>query len=393
MAKSGVRIKISKDKKTITTWTYPLVSGQNNNLTKMTWKNYCTSCKTNATLELYTTSGGKSRYFGGAIRCKRCGKIFCGVTGWTENRTLKLIPATRNPNEVSRVALSEVESAQCTLSRASALTKAKQGLKTGSTYKGSLEIPILPNLNVDEKIQVSLPGFSSKTSVIDQIKENIDKQTYTLSLTSGATNYGSNYSGKYIMTKNGKLVASSGKNPLQAKCSKVNLNTGIKAESEIAKRIMLKGRALGSIDKIYKWLKVTAAGGQGGWKYLKYENHAIKSSTADTTTTTTSTSTSSDNAEAKKAEMWDDKSAAACWKVKKANCCDFAWIFFMMTRGAGTPAGIKKGTYTNLSGNKQGHMWNYYKSKNYDCSSVQTVTIDLKKVETVTKDSNKKKKK
>lgn len=369
MARAGVRAKISSDKKTITTWTRPLVSGQSDKLTKMSWKNYCISCKTNGTLELYSSPNRRSPYYDGAIQCSRCGRLYCGVTGWTEERTIKLIPATRTANEVSRVALSEVESDQCTLSRASALTKAQKKLKTTGTYKGTLEIPVLPNIRTGDRLQVQLPEFTTKTSFIDSIKEDIDKQTYKINLIKGTTNYGSNYSGQYIITKkNGDVVAASSKNPLKAKCTTVNTNTGIKANTETAKRIMLKGRALGKIDKIYKWLKVGSGGGTGGWKYLKYGNHNGSDSTKEAE---------------KKAEEWDDKAATTCWKMKKANCCDFAWIFFMMCRGAGINVGIKKGKYTTLSGQSSGHMWNYFKSKNYDCSNVLGSTIDLKKVEKV----------
>lgn len=366
MASKGVRIKIAKDKKTLTVWAHPIVSGQSDKLTKSTWKNYCTSCKSHGNLDLLTSKSSKSPYYGGALRCKRCGKVFCAVTGWTEDRKLKLIPATRTANEATRIALSEVETNECTITKAQALTKAKKKLKTTDSFKATLEIPILPNIRTGDRLEIKIKGFGTKTKFIDSIKENIDKQTYTISLISGTTNYGNRYSGKYIIfSQDGKVLAQSSKNPLKAKCSKVNTNTGIKANSMIAKKIMLKGQKLGSIDKCYKWLKVTSGGGTGGWKYLSYANHTVSSEEAD---------------------KWGDKSAEACWKRKKANCCDFSWLFTMLTRGAGKPAGIMKGTYTGLDGVKRGHMWNYYKSKYYDCSSIQLTTIDLKKQEQVKKD-------
>lgn len=140
------------------------------------------------------------------------------------------------------------------------------------------------------------------------------------------------------------------------------MNIGLKDSSPISKKIKLKGQELGTVAKIYKWLKVKTAGGTGGWKYKKYGNHRVTSESED---------------------KFGAKSAEKCWNSKTANCTDFAWIMAKLGEGAGKKIGVRKGTYTSSTGAKKGHMWNYYKSKYYDCSSSAKTTIDFKKVEKV----------
>ena len=139
-------------------------------------------------------------------------------------------------------------------------------------------------------------------------------------------------------------------------------NIGLKDNSAIAKRIRLKGQKLGTVKKCYKWLRVKSAGGTGGWKYKSYGNHIVKT---------------------EKYNVFGEKSAKKCWEKKRANCCDFAWLFAMLCKGAGKNVGIRKAKYTTLKGVKKGHMWNYYGSKTYDCSNNAIIMIDLKKVEKV----------
>ena len=158
------------------------------------------------------------------------------------------------------------------------------------------------------------------------------------------------------------ILGSSKSNPLNAKCSNVNLKIGLKADSKIAQKILHKGQELGTIKKCYKWLRIKSAGGTGGWKYKKYTDHIVKS---------------------EKYNKFGEQSAKKCWDSKTANCCDFSWLFAMLTKGAtGKPAGIRKGTYT-LNGKTNGHMWNYSGTKTYDCSSNVKKSIEMKKVEQV----------
>ena len=306
----------------------------------------------------------------GVVKCT-CGAIFCGVSGYQLNNkkkpSKKLIPATVTANSTTKVASSYTQSQVCGLKKATSLTKAKKQINTESVYKGTLKIPILPNINLGDLIQLDFeefPELKDKTLYIDNIKEDIDSQTYTLELLEGTSHYDNKYTGNYIIySKTGKLIKASGKNPYKAKCSDVNVNIGLKDNSSIAKKIRLKGQQLGTVKKCYKWLRIKSAGGTGGWKYKSYENHILKK---------------------EKYNKFGPKSAEKCWKSKKANCCDFAWIFSMLCKGAGKTVGIRKAKYTTLSGASQGHMWNYYKNKTYDCSNNVKVSIDLKKVEKVT---------
>ena len=66
--------------------------------------------------------------------------------------------------------------------------------------------------------------------------------------------------------------------------------------------------------------------------------------------------------------------------------------FALKVAQAGKKVGIKKGTYISASGAKQGHMWNYYGTKYYDCSSSTGKTPDWKKVEPIKKTASNKKK-
>ena len=279
----------------------------------------------------------------------------------------KLVPATVTSNSVTKVASSQTQSQICGLKNATAYTKAEQLLETSSTYKGTLKIPILPNINLGDLVQIDfdeVPEMKGKTLFIDNIKEDIDNQTYTLELIEGTSHYDNPYNGSYIIyNKNGKLIKSSSKNPYKAKCKKVNANIGLKDNSDIAKKIRLKGQKLGSVKKCYKWLRVKSAGGTGGWKYKSYGNHIVKK---------------------EKYNTFGEKSAEKCWKTRKANCCDFAWIFSMLCKGAGKKVGIRKAKYTTLSGDSKGHMWNYKGSKTYDCSNNSKISLDLKKVEKIT---------
>ena len=365
MVKSGVKSTMASDKLSITVWTYPSKKGYTNKLTKKTFKNKCPVCGKKKKLSL-----DKKYNNNGVIKCT-CGAVYCGVSGYQLNNkkkaAKKLVPATVTSNSVTKVASSQTQSQICGLKNATAYTKAEQLLDTSSTYKGTLKIPILPNINLGDLIQIDfeeVPEMKGKTLFIDNIKEDIDNQTYTLELIEGTSHYDNPYKGSYIIyNKNGKLIKSSSKNPYKAKCSSVNVNIGLKDNSAIAKKIRLKGQKLGSVKKCYKWLRVKSAGGTGGWKYKSYGNHIVKK---------------------EKYNTFGEKSAEKCWKNKTANCCDFAWLFSMLCKGAGKKVGIRKAKYTTLSGASKGHMWNYKGSKTYDCSNNSKISIDMKKVEKVT---------
>ena len=361
MVLKGVKAIFSKDNSTVTTYAYPSKRGYDYKLTKKTWKNKCPFC------------GGKFKFNPksteeGELTCQKCDADFCCVSGQDKAVKVrkKLTPATVTANSATKVAESQTQSQSCDLTKAEALTKAKSMLDTNSTYKGTLKIPIMKNINLGDLVNINLEEFKEtrkKNLYIDSIKEDIDSQTYTIDLLEGKNHLEAKYEGQYtIKNKNNVLLATNFTNPKNAKCSTVNVNIGLKDSSVISKKIKLKGQKLGTVAKIYKWLRVTNGGGTGGWKYKKYYNHIVKSESEN---------------------KFGSKSAEKCWNKKTANCCDFAWLMAKLGEGAGKKIGIKKGTYTNSSGGISGHMWNYYGSKNYDCSSATNKTIDWKKVESV----------
>ena len=138
-----------------------------------------------------------------------------------------------------------------------ALTKAKKLLDTESTYKGSLTIPILKDINLGDLVNINLQEFpktKQRTLYIDSIKEDIDSQTYTIDLIEGKNHLTNSYDGSYLFKNNkGQIISTNNDNPLQAKCSTVNINIGLKDNSSISKKIKLKGQKLGTVAKIYKW--------------------------------------------------------------------------------------------------------------------------------------------
>lgn len=370
MVKKGVKAVFSDDNKTVTTWAYPSArkTGMPFKLVQKTWKNECPLCVPVS----HKAKPGKLKWNNkgtdeGELTCKQCDADFCAASGKDKNKKCrgKLIPATEVANDTTKVAESKTKADTCSLSKAEALTKAKEALKTGNDYKATLKIPIMKNIHIGDRVQINLDSFENtkkKKLYITEIKEDIDNQTYDITL-SEDNSYNTKYDGEYVVKdSNGNIVASSSDNPYQAKCENVNMNIGLKDDSMIGKKIRLKGQKLGSVKEIYKWLRIKSAGGTGGWKYKKYVGHIVKSE--DET-------------------KFGPQSAKKSWETKKGNCVDLSWIFAKMCEGAGKKVGIRRGKYKGLDGQESGHMWNTYKGKNYDCSSSTGITIEMKKVEEV----------
>lgn len=371
---SGVKAVYSNDYSTITTYAYPKKAGYSYKLTQKTWKNKCPTCGREGTLQFVIghgcgpegtlVCGNVEGYFGIGPNKKGCDADFCAVSGkdTLPGSSRKLTPATVTPNSVTTVAESQTQTQYCSLSKAEALTKAQKGLSASSKYKGTLKIPALPNLNLGDLLTIRLDGFEKNSHFVDSITEDIDNETYTIDLLHGRWHFGNKYDGSYVLkNKDGAIINASG-NILNAECSTVNVNIGLKDNSTIAKKIRLKGQSLGTVDNIYKWLRVTEGGGTGGWSYLKYGDHRVASENRD---------------------MFGPLSATQCWDSKTANCADFSWIMAMMGNGAGKEIGIKRGTYDAGDGSRMGHMWNYSGTKYYDCSSKTKHTIDWQTVEDV----------
>ena len=371
MVLKGVK-QVSKDDNTITVKTYPSKKGYEYKLTKHTWKNYCPLCKSKGTL---TFNPKKTKE--GEITCSKCDADFCGSSGKDKANKVrgKLTPATTTGS--GNIANTETQSQKCNLSKAEAKTKAKSLINTGTEYAGKLEIPAHLKVKVDDPLTLNFKGYddgerfkgiNNKTLRVESASLDIDAQKLSLDLAKGTQVLGDPYDGDYIITNNkGAIVATNRNknNPLKGKPSSINPKIGgFNEQSPTIKKIMLKGKELGSIQKIYKYLKVKSAGGTGGFRYKYYIGHKVKS---------------------EKETEFGKKSAEKCWTSKTYNCVDASWLFYIMAKGANKKVDIIKAEYTGLDGEKRYHMYNKYKGKTYDVSQNMRQEVDGSKIVRVTK--------
>lgn len=374
MVLKGVK-QVSKDDNTITVKTYPSKKGYEYKLTKHTWKNYCPLCKKKGTLTFNPKKTPE-----GEITCDKskggCDADYCGTSGKDKATKVrgKLTPASVTGKNIAKT---ETQSQKCNLSKAESKTKAKSLVNTGTTYAGKLEIPAYLKVKVDDLLSLNFKGFddgqrfkdiNNKTLTVESLSLDIDNQKLSANLTKGSNILGTPYEGDYIITnKQGAIVATNRnkKNPLKGKPSSINANIGgFNEQSTIIKKIMLKGQELGTVAKIYKYLKVKSAGGTGGFKYKYYIGHKVKSE--------------------KETEL-GKKSAEKCWTSKTYNCVDASWLFFIMCKGANKKVDIIKAEYTGLDGVKRYHMYNKYKGKTYDVSQNMKQEVDGSKIVAVKK--------
>ena len=370
MVLKGVK-QVSKDENSITVKTYPSKKGYDYKLTKHTWKNYCPLCKSKGTLTFNPKNVPE-----GEITCSKCDADYCGTSGLdkaTKPRA-KLQPA--NVTGSGNIAATETQSQKCNLTRAQSKTKAQTLLNTGTVYAGKLELPADLQIKVDDLLTLNFTGFddgkrfsdiNNKILTVDSMSLDIDSQKLDLELVKGSAVLGEAYEGDYIITnKDGKIVATNRnkKNPLKGKPSSINPSIGgFNEQSATIKKIMLKGKELGTVNKIYKYLKVKSAGGTGGFKYKYYLGHKVKS---------------------EKETVFGRKSAEQCWTNKVYNCVDASWLFYIMCKGANKKADIIKAEYTSLDGVKRYHMYNRVGGKTYDVSQNMRTEVDGSRIIQVT---------
>ncbi len=280
---------------------------------KRTWKNYCPYCKKSGKLYAHGTKGRKKAPEG-EITCKNCDTDFDGVSGKSKEGSCKY-----SLKEGSSSSDSNTTSEQKVLDKKKALGELKNEYKEKSKPKkdSKLTIPPLPLIREGSYIELCPPLRSTKTYFIIGTDESEDD--VQLNISSSVPAPGSEYSEKYTTS-----------------ISNVS--------SDIDKRIRLQGKKLKNVAAIYKWLKT----GNGNFKYKYYKGHKVSSE--------------NENKFGKASAEW-------CWKNKRANCVDFAWIFYMMCRGAGIKVNVISGTAT-FPDRSNRHFWNKYKGKLYDCSSI-----------------------
>jgi len=343
--KAGVKWTTTKESITITC--YPQKKSAPYRLHTKSWKNYCPACRRSGTLDGVgqgTLPNGRKKWgTEGGVNCRRCDADFCGVTGKDtgigKKHTLK--PAA----SISRVNASQasIAAAKCELTQAEALSQTEGILKQNNTskYKGTLTGPMLPRFKPEQYCQLEFDKFKDNRKNVfwvDTVKVDINNQTMAAELLESMPQPESEY--KMDSTSNVTTTASS---------------IGIKADTAIERTIMLKGKELGSVDKIYKWLRVR---GVGNWSYLFYFNHWKNKGSA---------------------LVKDTKAMETCWKNRKANCTDFSWIFYTMCQGIGEKVRIIHGT-AKFGSSSYGHLWNTYNGKIYDCSSTTASNYNPDKV-------------
>ena len=375
MVLKGVK-QLSKDKNTITVKTYPSKKGFEYKLSKHTWKNYCPLCKSKGTLTFNPKKTPE-----GEITCDPklggCDADYCGTSGQDKAKKVrgKLKPAT--VTGTGNIAATETQSQKCNLSKAESKTKAQSLINTGTEYAGKLEIPAYLNVKVDDLLTLNFNGYddgqrfkdiNNKTLTVESVSLDIDSQKLSIDLNKGSSVLGDPYEGDYIITnKKGAIVATNRNknNPLKGKPTSIHPKIGgFNEQSTIIKKIMLKGKELGTVAKIYKYLKVKSAGGTGGFKYKYYIGHKVKSENET---------------------VFGKKSAEKCWTSKTYNCVDASWLFYIMCKGANKKVDIIKAEYTGLDGEKRYHMYNKYKGKTYDVSQNMKTEVDGSKIVAVTK--------
>lgn len=367
MALKGVKL-VSKDDKTITVKTYPSKGGYEYKLTQHTWKNYCPLCKASGKLTFNPKHTPE-----GEITCSACDADYCGSSGKDKAYKVRasLTPATATSNGKVKVADTQTQSQKCSLTKAESKVKAKSLLNTGTTYQGKLEVPANLKMGIDDPLTLNFKGFSNgkrfkkingKTLYVDSMSLDVDANKLSLDLIQGANVLGEPYDGDYIITKkNGSIVTNRNrKNPFKGKPSSINPKIGgFNEQSATVKKIMLKGQELGTVAKIYKYLKVKEAGGTGGFKYKYYIGHKVSS---------------------EKETEFGTKSAEKCFTTKTYNCVDASWLFYIMCKGAKKTVDIIKAEYTGLDDVKRYHMYNKYKGKTYDVSQNMKQEVDGSKI-------------
>ncbi len=364
MVLKGVK-QVSKDNNTITVKTYPSKKGYEYKLTQHTWKNYCPACKSKGVLTFNPKKTPE-----GQLTCSKCDADYCGTSGKDCAVTVraKLTPASTTTKGNVKVAQTQTQSQKCNLSRAESKARAKTLINTSTDYAGKLEIPAYLNVKVDDILSLNFQGFddgkrfkdiNNKKLTVESSSLDIDSQKLSLTLNKGSTILGDPYDGDYIITnKKGAIVATNRNknNPLKGKPTSINPKIGgFNEQSSTIKKIMLKGQELGSVNRIYKYLKVKSAGGTGGFRYRYYIGHKVQS---------------------EKETEFGKKSAEACWESKVYNCVDASWLFFIMCKGANAKVDIIKAEYTGLDGVKRSHMYNKYKGKTYDVSQNMRQEVD-----------------
>lgn len=299
------------------------------------WKNWCPGCKkTGGLVGHKPPNPNLTKYKGkyapeGEISCKYCGFDACGVHGREKingsNKRLK--PAASKGSSSSTGSTGST----CEVNKAESLANYKEELKkTKPTFKATINAPILKDIDVNQFCKTNIEGFPTRNKLfIEGLKIDFDNNKMTVDCLDEMPTPGTEY-------KSDKTNSS----------SKVNsnvYNTG--NYTTMQKKLIQKGKSLGSFNKIWNWLK---CGGTGRFKYSGYQNHSLDRSYRSFV-------------------KWHEASAKAVWSKKKINCTDISWLAYYMCKGAGVKVQLIAGRYYfKGKGGPFGHMWVLYKGKIWD---------------------------
>lgn len=315
-------VKWTVDKKTLTVTMKQSTRGiGDNKLHTTTWKNYCPYCKKSGILR----GGGKGKgkdAIEGEITCTKCDNDFCGVTGYKKilGSKLRLTKASSSSDSATK----EKSDLQ---TKKEALADLKKDFKEKRKPKKEIKIKLPPLKGIREGSYIKLTPPLVKKSQIFFIS-SIDEAN-----------------GDMNLVLNDKVPVPGIEYKEKVKITNKSNKKDVATEN-IDKKIMLAGKKLKSINKIYSYLKT---GGSGGFKYKYYKNWFSNGSGNPF--------------------VFNKKAMAARWNAKIGNCVFFAWAFYLMCKGAGIKVNIMYGTGTFPDGNYK-HLWNTYGGKPVDCSSV-----------------------
>lgn len=284
--------------------------------------------------------GEKGKWFGveGGIKCKRCDSDFCGVSGKDtlpgSNRTL---------TSASKQSSTATTSNQSTANKKEIIAKGKLDFKEDSKPKETFKLTIPANkliepcsyalINIGEGILPNSPYF------IETVDYKDEEDLMDLSI----KNYVPFPSEEYTPPNEKASGDGSGE-----------VKVSGKARGETEKWLINKGAELRTANKIFAFIRKN---GSHGMKYPSiYYNHIKGGDTF----------------------KFHEASAKYCLKVKKANCCDFSWLFWAMCKGAGIKCLVCHGQAT-FGSKTYGHLWNEVNGKRYDCSSTNGKNYKLNK--------------
>jgi hypothetical protein len=330
-------VKWTFDKTSLTVSAYPSRQYPKNIAYRLypniTWVNKCPVCDEPGVLRVIGAKGSKTAVEG-EINCTHCDTDIDAVQGYVKlNGSNKhLTKGSSSSKSSTSNTLSNIASKENT-----ALNKVKSEYNTSKLPKKTmtLKIPPLDNIMDGYCHELSPPLVSTSMMIYVESVE-ITQTDITLTVNDTLEPPGTEYTPPAATTKTSSASAG-------------NYTAG----SDIEKKIMAVGKSLkastdvSSINKIYRYLE---SRGSGGFTYAYYNNWPGGD-----------------------IRVLNTAALAKHWSMKSGNCVWFAWCFYVMCQGAGVSVEI---WHSAAHGNLEGHLWNRYKGKIWDCTHYTNHAFD-----------------